>query len=209
MSTHSCPHRSAWALLALVVAILALIGAISVLAAPRAFAHDALAEASPADGAVLDQPPQEVVLTFTGELLEMNPAIIVSDSSGQSLTDNSLRIDAQTATLPLPDLVDGDYQVDWSVVSSDGHRIQGSYEFSVEAAQESEQSQQVPEEDNQEETAQASPSADQTPTPEPDTDSAAGQEPADSGGLPTWTIIVLALVVLGAAVAALTARRKQ
>lgn len=197
--------------------IVALLGVISTVTAPRALAHDVLLDTTPADGAVLQEPPHQVSLTFSGELVEMNPLIIVSDAEGEVITDTPPRIDSGTATVPLSDVGVGDYRVQWSVVSSDGHRIEGSYRFSVAAespsAQDpsSEPTDEDPEQADTPAPPASSPSPERDPTSEADADLSGTQ---DSGSLPAWQALVLAAVVLGAVVLGaviitVTRRRKR
>lgn len=103
------------------------------LAAP-AHAHDALVSATPADGATLTAVPTEVVLTFTDQILEVEPAVLVRDEAGEQLDDVPVVVDGATVTRPLPaDMPDGRYDVAWRVVSADGHPIEGAFTFTVAA----------------------------------------------------------------------------
>lgn len=59
----------------------------------------------------------------------------VTDKEGKEITVGKLSLDPVNNTkllLPLEgELAEGNYSVDWSVVSVDGHKTKGSYQFSV------------------------------------------------------------------------------
>lgn len=57
-----------------------------------AFAHTELTESSPADGAQLDEPPTEVVLTFEAEISE-DSTFTVTDSDGTEVGGGELDLD--------------------------------------------------------------------------------------------------------------------
>ena len=120
----------------LLTALLAAFFMVGALSAPTATAHDVLVSSSPDDGAQLDEPPSELVLSFNNELLDLGEdaaAVQITDGDGAEVASGSLEIAGRDATFALPDLQGGDYSAQWSVVSSDGHRIQGTVNFSVEA----------------------------------------------------------------------------
>ena len=101
-------------------------------AAP-ASAHDVLVNVDPADGEVVESAPEKVVLTFSGELIDISPQVILSTGEEQVPTD-APSIDGFDLVAPMPDLDEGTYTLAYSVVSSDGHRIEGSTTFSVGTA---------------------------------------------------------------------------
>ncbi|MFD1506101.1 copper resistance protein CopC [Georgenia yuyongxinii] len=185
---------------ALLAALLTALVLLGVAAAPAAQAHDALTGSSPASGETLDAAPQEVTLTFNNDLLDATQAIVVADAGGQTVAEGSPTIEGGTATFALPALAGGDYTVTWSVVSSDGHRIDGEYGFTVTAAAAEPTTAPEP-------TA----SAEQTAAPEmvsgqdDATAGAATEEPSDNtdGGqfLPLWLVLLLSVGALGGVVA--------
>lgn len=111
--------------------------AVLALAAP-ASAHDELVQSSPAADEQLTVAPEEVVLTFSNNLLSLEDnsgtAMTVQDSSGKDWVAGSPVVQADTVTVPLEEgMPDGDYTVTWKVVSSDGHPTDGQYAFSLAA----------------------------------------------------------------------------
>lgn len=100
-----------------------------------AAAHASLESTVPAAGEQVDEPPAEVVLTFSEGIEASLGAVRVYDS-------NADRVDAGGAhhpdghgdevAQPLPaDLSDGSYVVTWRVVSDDGHPVHGAFTFQV------------------------------------------------------------------------------
>lgn len=100
-----------------------------------ASAHASLESTVPAAGEQVDEPPAEVVLTFSEGVEASLGAVRVYDS-------NADRVDAGGAHHPdghgdevaqaLPaDLSDGSYVVTWRVVSDDGHPVHGAFTFQV------------------------------------------------------------------------------
>ncbi|WP_454777954.1 copper resistance CopC family protein [Georgenia muralis] len=116
------------------VTLVSLVGTVLVLAlgsAPAA-AHDYLVSTSPEADATVDVPPTSVDLTFNRSLLGVAPAMIVTDPAGETLVEGTPEIRDAVASMPMPSsMAEGTYRVAWSVVSSDGHRIQGAFAFSV------------------------------------------------------------------------------
>lgn len=155
--------------------VLAFVTASTLLLAAPAAAHDTLVEAHPGVDEVLTEPPAEVVLQFSGELLDLSQAVVVKDAAGTTVAEGAATIDGTWARFPLPELPAGAYTLTWSVVSSDGHRIQGEHAFTVEAATE---------------PAPSAPPADE-PAPAPSAEPTNAS--TDDGGVPAWAVVVVAL----------------
>ncbi|HTN55845.1 MAG TPA: copper resistance CopC family protein [Microbacterium sp.] len=109
--------------------------AVLAVAAP-ASAHDEIVSSSPASGEQLTTAPDQVVLTFSNNLLELagnnGTAVVVADGSGADWVSGDPVVSADTVTVPLKSgMPDGDFTVTWQVVSSDGHPTSGEYVFSL------------------------------------------------------------------------------
>lgn len=104
--------------------------------ATPAFAHTALVSANPESGAVLNEVPAEVRLTFTEDLLlvdSKNPnKIEVINGIGQ-VVSGMTQVSGPDAYTALDQSFEpsGDYTVTYRVVSADGHPIEGEYRFTV------------------------------------------------------------------------------
>jgi hypothetical protein len=126
---NSKPFRFAFAVAA--TAVLAL-------AAGPAFAHaKLLSEVPAADGANAVQPAStpltDLRLSFSEALNLAFCKLAVTDSAGKAVVLGALALDAQDDRVLLAPLAGplaaGDYKVDWTVVSNDGHKSNGSYTF--------------------------------------------------------------------------------
>jgi methionine-rich copper-binding protein CopC len=87
---------------------------------------------SPADNAILNQPPREVRIQFTeGVELEFS-RIDVKAPSGQKVTNGSVRREGtDTLIIDLLPLEPGSYTIEWQVLSVDTHITQGMLSFTV------------------------------------------------------------------------------
>ncbi|MBG6185295.1 methionine-rich copper-binding protein CopC [Arthrobacter sp. CAN_A214] len=127
---HKNPFLSFAALLA------AVLFSILVFAAPAA-AHDELSLSSPTEGATVQTLPEAIELTFTNAPAAIGSEVIITDPSGTDWADGAVSITNNVATQPTrPGAPAGTYQVQWRVVSSDSHAIEGSFAFTVNEGQE-------------------------------------------------------------------------
>lgn len=102
-----------------------------VLLAP-AFAHSRIDATDPADGAVLDSPPEAVILNLTEQPELALSRVTVTDAAGQVIaTGAPVAEDETTLRVDLPVLGPGLYRVDWAVTSVDTHSTGGSFSFTV------------------------------------------------------------------------------
>lgn len=188
-----------------------------------ALAHDSLTGSSPESGASSAEAPQGIDLTFSAAPQDIGLDIRVSGPDGSDVTDGEPEIQGTTVTQPLSDQADepGEYSVVWRVVSSDGHPIEGAYDYTVEGGEASASqepaggepaegsssagapgSAQAPE--------SASSDADDAPTEGQDDDqpsSDTGDE--SSSGTALWLLIGGGVVVLGAVAAAVVMMRRM
>ncbi len=101
-----------------------------------AYSHSVLISATPSENSVLSEFPTEISLTFNESLLKIgseNPnEVTVTDSSGAVLTGATV-VNGPTISAPLEINGNGTYNVNYRVVSADGHVIKGDYTFNVES----------------------------------------------------------------------------
>ena len=98
-----------------------------------AFAHTDLIDASPPDGAQLDEPPTEVVLTFEAEIGEES-AFTVTDADGTEVGNGELDLDVAERNVLRGDVTiteDGTYTVAYLIVGEDGDPIEDELSFAV------------------------------------------------------------------------------
>lgn len=118
----------------LLSALLVLCFAVLLAGAPKASAHDQLVSSTPSDGKRLSAPPTQVSVTFSAALMDLGYEIRVVDAASKNWAQGKPVLARETLAQPLaPALPEGEYQVRWRVVSSDGHPISGSYSFLVGA----------------------------------------------------------------------------
>lgn len=100
--------------------------------APSASAHASLTSTEPAAGAILNNPPNEIVLRFSEPVQADDGGVKVLDSKGTRVDDGTVtQPDGRTVRVPLDGLGDGGYVVAWKVVSADGHPIGGGFTWRV------------------------------------------------------------------------------
>jgi methionine-rich copper-binding protein CopC len=93
-------------------------------------AHDSLVAVTPADAAVVEGAPSQVVLVFSAAVEPLGSAVVVRGADGRTVSQGSTRIEGTTLTQPLAALTaDGTYYVSYRVVSSDGHPVSGTTTF--------------------------------------------------------------------------------
>lgn len=169
-------------------------GALTLLPLLPASAHDELTAVSPEPGSALSTAPEELELTFSGEIMDIGHQVQVTDSEGRSVTEGPPEPEGNRVVQPLAEggTEDETYRVVWRVVSGDGHPIEGTFDYDVGSG--------------------AEPSGEPTAAAE---DPAAGaQDAADrasSGNVPLWLVAVaggaVALAVLG--LVSLVSRRRR
>ena len=98
-------------------------------------AHANVDSADPAPDSVLEEAPDRVVIRFTEPLEPSFSEIRVLDSSGARVDNGDSAVDPinpVVMSVSLGTLADGTYTVGWKNVSTvDGHRVRGSFVFSV------------------------------------------------------------------------------
>lgn len=196
---------------ALAALFTALLAALLALGAP-AQAHDTLLESDPADGATLETSPEAITLTYSADILEVSPLVRITDENGEQLAEITPSVDGPVATATLEEpLPAGTSTVQWRVVSSDGHPIEGSFEVTVEQDAAAEETGQETTEAPAEESSPAEESAPAETTAPAEEGEQATAEAAEkeSGSSMTPLLIVLGVAVVGAVVAVLLIMRRR
>lgn len=174
-------------LLNLVLGSLVSVGALLGLAGPAA-AHDAAESSSPAQGAVVDSPPERVSVTLNNNPLGIGAAISIKDATGAEWAEGPVEIVDNVASQKFrAGAPAGSYTVAWRVVSSDSHPIEGAFSFTATSGAAGAV------------TGESTTPAADVPaigTAEPGA-TAAPSVPADSSQPFQWSIVVFALVAVG------------
>ncbi|WP_425714717.1 copper resistance CopC family protein [Georgenia sp. Z1344] len=203
-------------LLALVVAFL---GAMIVSSATSAAAHDTIIDAEPGEDAVLDAAPTEIVLTYSAEVLDLPAAILVTDSDGEVVVEGEPTVQGRSVVLDLPPaLENGTYEVLWSVVSSDGHRTEDGYSFTVASSGPDADPQVTVPDDAPSEASTAdatvgptTPATEASPDAgaDADADADAAETTTPSSGWPVAVMILIPIAILVVAVIAVFIYRRR
>ncbi|MGE6415292.1 copper resistance CopC family protein [Planococcus kocurii] len=156
------------------------------------FAHTALESANPAEGDVVTEELQEMVLEFNTDL-EQGSSFTVEDERGQEVPIG-VEIGGQSMTGTLgAAIANGTYTVNWEIIGADGHPIEGTYTFTQEVSKDS-----VPSEGTEEAVPSEDESADQGGTEEPQNENlAAPQETTNAPYVMVIVLIVLAVIAVG------------
>ncbi len=104
------------------------------LQAGAVFAHAGLVSATPTEGATVAA-PTALTLTFNESVTLAFSGVTLKGPDGAELATGEAALDADGTTLTIPapaDLAAGDYTVDWHALSDDGHKVHGTYSFTVE-----------------------------------------------------------------------------
>ena len=137
-----------------IVALLAL-AAVFVGAVP-AQAHNYLVKSTPAAGSTLTELPARYSVTTNGTLLDLNTnnagfALQVQDADKRYYGDGCIAVDGPGISTKAAVGAPGVYTVTWQVISTDGHAVSDSYQFtwapsdaSAGAAKESTGSKTIP-----------------------------------------------------------------
>jgi copper resistance protein C len=113
--------------------LLALLGVCSVIS-PAALAHTDLASSSPIDGAVSNSAPPAIELNFNGDVQLLKLQIAGSNTGEVASAFKPSAAKQQSFVVALPALVEDTYTVNWTVLGADGHRVEKSFTFTVDAA---------------------------------------------------------------------------
>ncbi|MGH8245746.1 MAG: copper resistance CopC family protein, partial [Gammaproteobacteria bacterium] len=120
---------------AALLAVGVLLGALAFVAtSSRANAHASFLRSQPAEGAVLSEPPVEILIWFTENIeVDFSDARLI-DVTGQRFDNKDFHVHSDPANpgLTAADLPDGVYTVIWDVLSAvDGHRTKGAFAFTI------------------------------------------------------------------------------
>jgi copper transport protein len=105
---------------------------LALLAAAPASAHAVLESTNPASGVVVQDPPTEVVLTFSEPVRAVAEKIRVTGPDGKRADSGNATARDRELRIPLrPGGVNGTYLVSYRVISADSHPISGGYVYHV------------------------------------------------------------------------------
>ena len=113
------------------------VAALFLLGTTKAWSHSIVVKETPAPNSHHETSPKEVIINFGNKVEKNLVSIKVYDESQKEVTSKSAQLgnNQKEIRVELPQLDGGSYEVQYYAVSSnDGHPIQGSYRFMVDAA---------------------------------------------------------------------------
>jgi methionine-rich copper-binding protein CopC len=99
-----------------------------------AFAHAKLQSSDPQAGSTLDAAPTQVRLKFNEALEPAFSKIKVTGPQSKEIPVAATTVDKADPTVmtaPLPALSSGEYHIQWSTMTHDGHKVKGEVTFKV------------------------------------------------------------------------------
>jgi methionine-rich copper-binding protein CopC len=99
-----------------------------------AFAHAKLQSSDPQAGATLASAPRQVTLKFNEPLEPAFSKLKLIGPGGTALPAPAATVDKSAPnvmTAPLPALTAGEYHLQWSTMTHDGHKAKGEITFKV------------------------------------------------------------------------------
>ena len=205
MNPQHTPNRPGWRRFGTGLAAATAIAGAALVYAPAASAHDSLVDSAPKDGAELTTAPTEATLQYSAELNKLGTVALLKDADGQQFeADPSVSGDTLTVDFgdPLPE---GDYTLTVRVVSSDGHPVDQTLDFSVDVPDSS----ASPTPAATASASASSPAALDTPQPTAESSEVPIVDAADSGALPPAAIWAIAGVAVLAAAAVVVAKVRR
>ena len=99
-----------------------------------AFAHASLQSSDPQAGSTLDAAPKQVRLKFNEALEPAFSKIRLTGPENHEIPVTAATVDKADPTImtaPLPALSTGEYHIQWSTMTRDGHKTKGEVKFKV------------------------------------------------------------------------------
>ncbi|GAA2951236.1 copper resistance CopC family protein [Glutamicibacter bergerei] len=179
---------------AILIALVAVFSSVS-----AASAHDELVSSNPVAGSTMTKSPEKIELNFSGVLQQLAGAetsvVALSTEDGTKLASEVTTKGKNVTVVPEKKLDSGTYKLVYRVVSSDGHPIEASFNFTVKLPV----------------AASATPSDSVTNAPAPSAPAEQNNEPIQQLGSQVSPVIwvIVGIAILGAAIAVLVKFTRQ
>ncbi|NYE96125.1 hypothetical protein FHU41_002375 [Psychromicrobium silvestre] len=128
----AAPHRLP--IRKLLAAVVLTVGVVLALLLPAgaASAHDVVEQTSPANGSTVTVMPTELTISLNNTPAAIGSKIEIKDVGGQNWAQGDVSVLDRVASIQLKSGAPaGQYLVNWRLVSSDGHPIEGTFGFTV------------------------------------------------------------------------------
>lgn len=99
-----------------------------------AFAHAKLQSSDPQAGSTLDAAPKQVRLKFNEAVEPAFSKIRLTGPHDKEVAISGTAVDKtdpSVMTAPLPALPSGEYRIQWTTMTHDGHKVKGEVRFKV------------------------------------------------------------------------------
>ncbi|PFG12080.1 copper resistance CopC family protein [Bacillus sp. es.036] len=159
------------------------------------YAHTGIESSNPEDGSTITEELTTVTLTFETEIEETS-SFELQNASGETVAVDNITVEnnTMTGTFDQP-IANGDYEVPWKIIGIDGHPIEGTFSFSVDAPES-----EVAEEESTSEEATNDSEAEDTEEQmdkEEETKADTAEEESSNGTVIGIIIAVLVIVLIG------------
>ena len=167
------------------------------------YAHTGLESSNPEDGSTITEELTTVTLTFETEIEETS-SFELKNANGEAVAVDNITVENNTMTGTFDQPIEnGDYEVMWKIIGVDGHPIEGTFSFSVDAPE----SEVAEEESTSEEATNGSAEdTDEQVDKEEETKTDTAEEESSNGTVIGIVIAVLVIVLIGSV---LLMRRKK
>ena len=168
------------------------------------YAHTGLESSNPEDGSTITEELTTVTLTFETEIEETS-SFELQNANGEAVAVDNITVENNTMTGTFDQPIEnGDYEVLWKIIGVDGHPIEGTFSFSVDAP-ESEMAEEE-ESTSEEATNGSAEDTDEQVDKEEETKTDTAEEESSNGTVIGIVIAVLVIVLIGSV---LLMRRKK
>ncbi len=106
---------------------------LAALFSPLAWSHASLVESEPADASSLSVSPEQLVLTYSKPVRLTRVTLEHTDNGDLEFGFKRSPESHDSYRWDLPELANGFYQVNWIALGQDGHKMKGSFSFSLES----------------------------------------------------------------------------
>ncbi|HIW34752.1 MAG TPA: copper resistance protein CopC [Candidatus Paenibacillus intestinavium] len=169
------------------------------------FAHSKVTESTPAADATVDSTPEKITIAFNTTIATMSTFKLFNENNEVQVVDN-ISVSEHELSGDIPsNLENGVYTVNYNIIGADGHAIDASYSFTINAP---EATPAPTEETATEPEVTIEPTVEPTvaPTVSPSAEAEQATEP-EAKKNKIWPYIVIGLII-GAAVAFAAKKRK-
>jgi len=185
----------------------------------QAFAHSKMTESIPVDNETVSESPERISLKYNTSISSVSTFTLVNENGEEQTVDNIAVNDNELSGDVAAELANGTYTVQWNIIGADGHAIEGTSTFTVQAT---ELAPTDAANDTEQDTATAEPDAEPSvePSIEPTPEATAQASSDNSSDVATednqadtskssfmWPYVVIGILIIAAVVFAMRKRK--